>query len=220
MRLKERKTMDRPRLLHPVGTTRSPQGSLWLLGGREQNHLSTIIAPSVLFTQGFATSGLLTKIHKSTILVPTLQSHWLVMHVSMMILSYAALLCGSLFSVAILVIIVCKVIQIVGKSNNLYFLNKLFYFAEIKYINLNERNNVLQKTSFFLLEIIISLNLFNNHIIGLGFIFLTIDIFSGAVWSNEAWGSYRNWDPKVTWAFITWTIFAIYLHTRKKNWDV
>ncbi|XP_068666455.1 uncharacterized protein [Aristolochia californica] len=32
--------------------------------------------------------------------------------------------------------------------------------------------------------------------------------------ANEAWGSYWNWDPKETWAFITWTILAIYLHTR------
>lgn len=53
--------------------------------------------------------------------------------------------------------------------------------------------------------------------ISLGFIFLTIGIISGAVWANEAWGSYWNWDPKETWAFITWTIFAIYLHTRKNK---
>ena len=37
------------------------------------------------------------------------------------------------------------------------------------------------------------------------------------LWANEAWGSYWNWDPKETWAFITWTIFAIYLHTRKNK---
>lgn len=188
-----------------------------------QNHLSTIIAPSVLFTQGFATSGLLTKIHQSAILVPALQSHWLMMHVSMMILSYAALLCGSLLSVAILVITVREVIQIVGKSNNLYFLNELFSFAEIKYINLNERNNVLQKTSFFSYrnyyksQFIQQLDRWGYRIISLGFIFLTIGILSGAVWANEAWGSYWNWDPKETWAFITWTIFAIYLHTRKNK---
>ncbi|KAJ8425435.1 hypothetical protein Cgig2_032235 [Carnegiea gigantea] len=36
----------------------------------------------------------------------------------------------------------------------------------------------------------------------------------GVVWANEAWGSYWNWDPKETWAFITWTIFTIYLHIR------
>ena len=35
----------------------------------------------------------------------------------------------------------------------------------------------------------------------------------------EAWGSYWNWDPNETWAFITWTIFAIYLHSRTNpNW--
>ena len=52
------------------------------------------------------------------------------------------------------------------------------------------------------------------RIISLGFLFLTIGILSGAVWANEAWGAYWNWDPKETWAFITWTIFAIYLHIR------
>lgn len=52
------------------------------------------------------------------------------------------------------------------------------------------------------------------RIINLGFTLLTIGILSGAVWANEAWGSYWNWDPKETWAFITWTIFAIYLHMR------
>ena len=69
-----------------------------------KNYLTTITASSTIFTQGFATSGLLTEIRKPTILVPALQSEWLIMHVSMMILSYAALLCGSLLSVALLVL--------------------------------------------------------------------------------------------------------------------
>nr|YP_010864879.1 cytochrome c heme attachment protein [Indigofera scabrida]WGS98111.1 cytochrome c heme attachment protein [Indigofera scabrida] len=188
---------------------------------KHKNHLSTIIAPSVIFTQGFATSGLLNKMHQSTILVPALQSHWLMMHVSMMILGYATLLCGSLLSVAILVITFRELIQIIGKSNNLYFLNESFSFAEIKYMNMNERNNVLQKTSFsrnyYRSQFIQQLDRWGYRIISLGFIFLTIGILSGAVWANEAWGSYWNWDPKETWAFITWTIFAIYLHTRKNK---
>ncbi len=50
--------------------------------------------------------------------------------------------------------------------------------------------------------------------LGFGFPLLTIGILSGAVWANEAWGSYWSWDPKETWAFITWIIFAIYFHTR------
>nr|YP_010864132.1 cytochrome c heme attachment protein [Indigofera atropurpurea]YP_010864381.1 cytochrome c heme attachment protein [Indigofera cassioides]YP_010865128.1 cytochrome c heme attachment protein [Indigofera caudata]WGS98526.1 cytochrome c heme attachment protein [Indigofera hebepetala var. glabra]WGS97281.1 cytochrome c heme attachment protein [Indigofera atropurpurea]WGS97530.1 cytochrome c heme attachment protein [Indigofera cassioides]WGS98443.1 cytochrome c heme attachment protein [Indigofer len=188
---------------------------------KHKNHLSTIIAPSVIFTQGFATSGLLNEMHQSTILVPALQSHWLMMHVSMMILGYATLLCGSLLSVAILVITFRELIQIIGKSNNLYFLNESFSFAEIKYMNMNERNNVLQKTSFsrnyYRSQFIQQLDRWGYRIISLGFIFLTIGILSGAVWANEAWGSYWNWDPKETWAFITWTIFAIYLHTRKNK---
>uniref|UniRef100_A0AAU7PIZ6 Cytochrome c biogenesis protein CcsA n=1 Tax=Indigofera litoralis TaxID=3163224 RepID=A0AAU7PIZ6_9FABA len=188
---------------------------------KHKNHLSTIIAPSVIFTQGFATSGLLNEMHQSTILVPALQSHWLMMHVSMMILGYATLLCGSLLSVAILVITFRELIQIIGKSNHFYFLNESFSFAEIKYMNMNERNNVLQKTSFsrnyYRSQFIQQLDRWGYRIISLGFIFLTIGILSGAVWANEAWGSYWNWDPKETWAFITWTIFAIYLHTRKNK---
>ncbi|XLT12002.1 hypothetical protein HN51_057692 [Arachis hypogaea] len=86
---------------------------------KNKNDLSAIIAPSVIFTQGFATSGILTEMHQSAILVPALQSHWLMMHVSMMIFGYVALLCGSLLYVGILVITFGEVIQILGKSNNL-----------------------------------------------------------------------------------------------------
>nr|UWV18950.1 cytochrome c heme attachment protein [Anthyllis barba-jovis] len=193
---------------------------------KHKNDLSTIIAPSVIFTQGFATSGLLTEMHKSVILVPALQSHWLMMHVSMMILGYAALLCGSLLSVAILVITFQEFIQIFGKSKKLSFFNESLDSVEIKYINMNERNNVLQKTSFssyrnyYRYQFIQQLDRWGYRMISLGFIFLTIGILSGAVWANEAWGSYWNWDPKETWAFITWTIFAIYLHSRKnKKWE-
>ena len=160
--------------------------------------------------------------HQSEIVVPALQSQWLMMHVSMMILSYAALLCGSLLSVALLVITLQKAIRIFSKKNN--FLNESFSFVEIQYMN--ERSNVLLNTSFFSsrnyyrAQLIQQLDQWSYRIISLGFIFLTIGILSGAVWANEAWGSYWNWDPKETWAFITWTLFAIYLHTRtNKNWE-
>lgn len=136
-----------------------------LLQKSKNYYLNTIITPSVIFTQGFATSGLLTKMHESLILVPALQSHWLMMHVSMMILGYATLLCGSLLSVAILVITFQELIQIIGKSKNFYFLNESFSFAEIKYMNMTDKNNVLQKL-FCLIEIIIDLNFFNNWIVG------------------------------------------------------
>nr|YP_010759739.1 cytochrome c biogenesis protein [Saxifraga viridiflora]WEY05196.1 cytochrome c biogenesis protein [Saxifraga viridiflora]WEY05287.1 cytochrome c biogenesis protein [Saxifraga viridiflora] len=183
---------------------------------KHKNDLSAITAPSAIFTQGFATSGLLTEMHQSAILVPALQSQWLMMHVSMMVLGYAALLCGSLLSVALLAITFRNDIRIFGKSTNL--LNKLFYFDETKYIN--KISTVVQNTSFlsdrnyYKYRLIQQLDQWSYRVISLGFIFLTVGILSGAVWANEAWGSYWNWDPKETWAFITWTTFAIYLHTR------
>lgn len=48
----------------------------------------------------------------------------------------------------------------------------------------------------------------------LGFLFLTFCIITGAIWAEQAWGSYWSWDPKETWALITWIIYAIYLHLR------
>merc|ERR1719159_1612936 len=47
-----------------------------------------------------------------------------------------------------------------------------------------------------------------------GFAALTIGLISGAVWANDAWGSYWSWDPKETWALITWLWYAGYLHVR------
>nr|YP_010169415.1 cytochrome c biogenesis protein [Gardenia jasminoides]QRZ04337.1 cytochrome c biogenesis protein [Gardenia jasminoides]WRO38877.1 cytochrome c biogenesis protein [Gardenia jasminoides f. longicarpa] len=183
---------------------------------KNKKYLSTITGSSVVFTQGFTTSGLLTEIDQSSILVPALQSEWLIMHVTMMILGYASLLCGSLLSIALLVITFRKNKKIFCTKNLL--LNEPFFFVEIEYMN--ERSNLLQNTSFFSAknyyrsQLIQQLDYWSSRVISLGFTFLTIGILSGAVWANEAWGSYWNWDPKETWAFITWIIFAIYLHTR------
>ena len=47
---------------------------------------------------------------------------------------------------------------------------------------------------------------YSYRILALGFPLLTIGILSGAVWANEAWGSYWSWDPKETWALITWLV--------------
>nr|YP_009141912.1 cytochrome c biogenesis protein [Xerophyllum tenax]AIW56466.1 cytochrome c biogenesis protein [Xerophyllum tenax] len=182
----------------------------------KKNDLSAITAPSAIFTQGFATSGLLSEMHQSAILVPALQSQWLMMHVSMMLLSYAALLCGSLLSVALLVINFRKNIDIFFKRT--HFLIKSFFVREIEYSN--EKRSVLKNTSFlsfrnyYKYQLTQRLDYWSYRVISLGFTFLTIGILSGAVWANETWGSYWNWDPKETWAFITWTIFAIYSHTR------
>nr|YP_009899229.1 cytochrome c biogenesis protein [Microthlaspi perfoliatum]QKK46037.1 cytochrome c biogenesis protein [Microthlaspi perfoliatum] len=189
---------------------------------KQKNHLNAITAPSALFIQGFATSSLLNKMPQSAILVPALQSQWLMMHVSMMILGYGALLCGSLLSIALLVITFRKVGPTFWKKNSKQkkLLNEFFSFDVLYYIN--ERNSILLQPNinfsfsrnYYRYQLIEQLDYWSFRIISLGFIFLTVGILSGAVWANETWGSYWNWDPKETWAFITWTIFAIYLHIK------
>nr|QFO87414.1 cytochrome c heme attachment protein [Silene cambessedesii]QFO87576.1 cytochrome c heme attachment protein [Silene adscendens]QFO89034.1 cytochrome c heme attachment protein [Silene psammitis]QFO87495.1 cytochrome c heme attachment protein [Silene cambessedesii]QFO87657.1 cytochrome c heme attachment protein [Silene cambessedesii] len=189
----------------------------------KKNNLSAITSPSAIFTQGFVTSGLLTEMHQSSILVPALQSHWLMMHVSMMVLGYAALLCGSLLSVALLIILFQKaIITLFAKRKHL--LKGFLLFSEIPHMN--EKDNILESVSDFSVknyyrsQLSDQLDHWSYRVISLGFILLTIGILSGAVWANEAWGSYWNWDPKETWAFITWTVFAIYLHIRtNKNFQ-
>jgi cytochrome c-type biogenesis protein CcsB len=47
-----------------------------------------------------------------------------------------------------------------------------------------------------------------------GFPIWTFAIIAGAIWAQSAWGRYWGWDPKETWSFIVWTIFAAYLHAR------
>nr|QYB21061.1 cytochrome c heme attachment protein [Austrocedrus chilensis]BBN66453.1 cytochrome c biogenesis protein [Austrocedrus chilensis] len=161
--------------------------------------LGAITAPSAMVTHGFATLGLPDKMQQSAMLVPALQSHWLMMHVSMILLSYATLLCGSLSSIAFLVITSQINQKILVNVNNSF----LFSFRNPrKWILINQLDQLSYRT------------------IGLGFSLLTIGILSGAVWANEAWGSYWSWDPKETWALITWILFAIYLHTRiKRGWN-
>ena len=55
------------------------------------------------------------------------------------------------------------------------------------------------------------------RLVGFGFLFLTIVILSGAIWAEQAWSAFWTWDPKETWALITWIIYAVYLHLRLRR---
>ncbi|KAI3972494.1 hypothetical protein MKW92_041286 [Papaver armeniacum] len=131
--------------------------------------------------------------HQSTIIIPALQSQWLMMHVSMVILSYAALLCGSL-SISLL-------IQYVNERSNAILNNSLVSFG-----------------NYHMYQLIQQSNCWRYRVISLGFIFLTVGILSGAVWANEAWGhigigTQRN----LGIYYLDYKVhFAIYLHNRKE----
>ncbi|MCX7986325.1 MAG: cytochrome c biogenesis protein CcsA, partial [Bacteroidales bacterium] len=50
-----------------------------------------------------------------------------------------------------------------------------------------------------------------------GFSFLTFGLLLGALWAKEAWGHYWSWDPKETWALITWLAYLLYIHVRQSR---
>jgi cytochrome c-type biogenesis protein CcsB len=206
-----------------------------------------ITSPSALLTNAFATFCLPSDMQQSSPLVPALQSNWLMMHVTVMILSYAALICGSLLSIAFLIlnIEIGEKTEIEAKNhllsdsysqlqmidNILPVSNSTILSPEPTFLpnisdNLSSNNSInskIQSNVFSNIKFKELAELFDNlsyRILGLGFPFLTIGILSGAVWANEAWGSYWSWDPKETWALLTWFVFAIYLHVRlKKGWN-
>jgi cytochrome c-type biogenesis protein CcsB len=59
-----------------------------------------------------------------------------------------------------------------------------------------------------------TLDLWSYRFVMLGFPIWSFGVICGAIWGEHAWGRYWGWDPKETFAFITWVIFAIYLHAR------
>ena len=159
--------------------------------------LGSVSVPILFFLSGFSTLTLPIEMQKALPLVPSLQSNWLMMHVSMMMVSYSTLLIGSLLSI-------------------FYLALDTVFSSSVKQLSPFGQKSV-ESSRFSLFQ---TIDIWSYRIIGLGFPFLTIGIISGAVWANEAWGSYWSWDPKETWALITWMIFATYLHSRLlKGWQ-
>ena len=179
--------------------------------------IGAILIPVTLLISGFANLTLSPEMQKSSPLVPALQSNWLMLHVSMMLLSYGTLIMGSLLCLLFLVISRYEEVDLEQTENSslpLYNVMLDYYEANVvspSSINISELGK---------LKLLQSLDNWSYRIIGLGFPFLTMGIISGGVWANEAWGSYWSWDPKETWALITWLIFATYLHARiTKGWE-
>ena len=54
-----------------------------------------------------------------------------------------------------------------------------------------------------------------DNLVYVGLAFLTIGMLFGALWAKEAWGHYWSWDPKETWAAITWLAYLVYIHYRQ-----
>ena len=178
----------------------------------EREYQSPII-PSIaitfeLLTTAFACFVLPEDLKLSSNLVPALRSSWLVMHVSVVMLSYAALIIGSLLSVSVLFINKNKPLQIRSSSTGI---------GGFKISNNYPLNDLVEPIEFSHSE---ELDTLSYRSILIGFVLLTLGLISGAVWANEAWGTWWSWDPKETWAFISWLFYAAYLHMRiSKGWQ-
>lgn len=205
-------------------------------------------SPLAMGITAFAALVLPSGMQVSEPLVPALKSNWLMMHVSVMLLSYAALMTGSILAIAFLIVTRGQDVVLQGSSfgTNLRSLkdieNKDNSNSEgLAAFAVDNRGIVLNSVSLSSntataiaepispptqilslrrLTIGETLDNLSYRAIGLGFPLLTIGIIAGGVWANEAWGSYWSWDPKETWSLITWLVFAAYLHTRiTKGWQ-
>lgn len=89
------------------------------------------------------------------------------------------------------------------------------FIAGVMYL-LQERMLKRKRPSalFFRLPSLDTLDTLNYRCLTWGFPLMTMGIISGAVWANSTWGSYWRWDPKETWALISWFVYAALLHGR------
>ena len=158
--------------------------------------------PTALGCVAFASFALPDRLQEASPLVPALRSSWLVMHVSVIMISYAALLVGSLLSLAVL---------FTDRRNTLELRSSSIGSGGYRQAQLASPQLQLSSVAMPAVEQLDSLS---YRTITVGFLLLSVGLVSGAVWANEAWGSWWSWDPKETWALICWLVYAAYLHTR------
>jgi len=193
--------------------------------------VGALTAPVAMGIVAFAALVLPPGMQVATPLVPALKSNWLMMHVSVMLLSYGALMVGSLLAIAFLVATWGQA-TVTLQGNSLGTLN-----GQAKtpphpqpLPNAPATGNgaialaTLPASTLTMtlrpLTVADTLDNLSYRTIGLGFLLLTVGIVAGAVWANEAWGTYWSWDPKETWSAIVWLVFAAYLHLRlTKGWQ-
>ena len=119
-------------------------------------------------------------------LVPALKSAWLVIHVCAAIISGGVFLLANCVAGAYL--IMDRYQDEDGNENLPNWAKQLPTLAELDQLS--------------------------YRLVALVFPLWTFAVIAGAIWAEAAWGRYWGWDPKETWAFITWVAYAAYLHAR------
>ena len=169
--------------------------------------------PISLICIAFASFALPERLQDSSPLVPALRSSWLVMHVSVVMCSYAALLIGSIFSIVVL---------FADRDESFEIRSSSVGSGGFRKSSLIDSSDTAMALNFTPVDFnrIEQLDSLSYRSITVGFLLLTVGLISGAVWANEAWGNWWSWDPKETWALICWLVYAAYLHTRiSRGWQ-
>ena len=122
-------------------------------------------------------------------LVPALQSYWLSIHVTAMTLAT-----GIFFVAAVL-----GIMYLVAER----------YRARVAAGKIKPGNGLIDR-----IPSAAQLDKLTYRTVVFGFPVWTFGVIAGAIWADQAWGRYWGWDPVETWAFITWVIYAAYLHAR------
>jgi cytochrome c-type biogenesis protein CcsB len=152
---------------------------------RDVRWLGLFVVGPVLLTLGLAITVFYTEASQ---LMPSLKSVWLVIHVSVAILSVA------LFTIAFSVTI-------------LYLVKSRLEAAPEPLTRVKAGLQSALPTARSLDRTAYSL-----HVVA--FPMWTFTLIAGAIWAEQAWGHYWNWDPKEVWTFIIWVVYAAYLHAR------
>jgi cytochrome c-type biogenesis protein CcsB len=122
-------------------------------------------------------------------LVPALQSYWLSIHVTAMTLAT-----GIFFVAAVL-----GIMYLVAER----------YRSRVTAGKAQASNGLIAR-----IPSAAQLDKMTYRTVVFGFPVWTFGVIAGAIWADQAWGRYWGWDPVETWAFVTWVIYAAYLHAR------
>lgn len=150
-------------------------------------------------------------------LVPALNSYWLKIHV------IAAITASSLFGLAFIFTVLYVIKDRIERRSSATFAGSTVGAASIvdsdapvSDLDSEEQLDRVEGARGLLsrLPAASTFDTLSFRIIQIAFPVWTFAVIAGAVWAHEAWGRYWGWDPKETWAFVTWVIYAGYLHAR------
>jgi cytochrome c-type biogenesis protein CcsB len=148
--------------------------------------LGVFVMSAVVVTLGLAETLIYTAAGE---LVPALQSYWLDIHVTAMTLAT-----GIFFVAAVLGFVYLWVDR---------------YARRVAAGRAAPGNGIIRR-----LPSIEQIDRLTYRTIVFGFPVWTFGVIAGAIWADQAWGRYWGWDPVETWAFITWVLYAAFLHAR------